>query len=149
MKKPIFYLEKWYLDVVDSNHNSSIFYAARLKWFGVGFQYVDWIYFDGDEVQSQSTNFRNVSMPKQLDNIITWEDKKLNVKGEWTSMEPPIQALVFDSPKGQLDWQCYQPRSRVKLKINGKETEGLGYSRPISNSMALTGTLATCGMIHL
>lgn len=127
MNKPLFNLEKWFLDVVDSDNRTSIFYAAKLNWLGVRFQYVDWIHYDGDNICSQEKKFRRVSLPSINRQTILWEDLKLNIKGEWTSMDNPINACVYDSPKGQLNWHCYQPRSHVKLNINNQEIEGLGY----------------------
>ncbi|NNK88746.1 MAG: hypothetical protein HKO90_10720 [Flavobacteriaceae bacterium] len=127
MKKPLFHLEKWYLDVVDDNSRSSIFYTARLRWFGVSFQYVEWIRFDGDKVENQAVNFRRVALPKRTNDVISWQDSKLDVMGEWTAMDGPIKAKIYDSPDGYLNWYCYQPRSKVKLMIGKDEMEGLGY----------------------
>lgn len=42
-----------------------------------------------------------------------------------------IQARIFDSEEGHLDWKCYQPASKVKLKIKDQVLEGSGYAKQL------------------
>ena len=39
-----------------------------------------------------------------------------------------IQARIFDTREGFVDWKCFQPASKVELKINDKILEGKGYA---------------------
>jgi hypothetical protein len=131
--KPVgnFHLEKWFLDFVGESGEAMIFYAAKLKWHGWSASYTSWLQFDAVSGVSLKSRFRNIQMPHLKDDQITWSDSKFDVSGAWSSKSKMIQARLFDSKDGFLDWNCYQPSSKVKLKINDTLLEGNGYAEQL------------------
>ena len=63
--------------------------------------------------------------------LITWSDSKFGVSGTWKSMATMIQTRIFDSAEGFLDWKCFQPASKVQLRINDTVLEGRGYAEQL------------------
>jgi hypothetical protein len=109
----IFHLNKWFLDFIGENGEAMIFYAAKLTWHGWSVSYTSWLQYD--------------QLPQKKNDIITWGDIKFGVSGKWKSLANTIQERIFDSEEGFLDWQCFQPSSKVQIKINDRVTEGFGY----------------------
>lgn len=131
MKKSNIHLNKWYLDFVGDNGEALICYAAKLTWHGFTANYTSLIHkVPGEEVRV-STHFRKFQLPLKKDGIITWQDDKLEVEGSWEAVAKPIENRIYDSGNGYLDWKCYQPASRVKLKIKGRMLEGIGYAEQL------------------
>lgn len=120
-------LNKWYLDFVGDNGETMIFYAARLSWKGLAVQYGSWIHYDPQRGVEEKSHFRNVHFPEKTDRTITWSDVEYDVSGRWECMATPLQARIFESDQGCLDWHCYQPASTVQLKIKDKVLNGNGY----------------------
>lgn len=125
-----FHLDKWYLDFIDENGDCMIFYSAKLTWRMISVTYASHIDYSDDQVKVRSF-FRNNDLPHKNGNLITLSNKKLNVTGTWESRATPINARIFESGKGYLDWKCYQPASKVNLKINGKNIAGKGYAEQL------------------
>ena len=84
----------------------------------------------GEEIKV-SSHFRNVQLPLRKDEVITWADDNLEVKGNWKATLNPIECRIFDSEKGYLDWYCFQPRSDVELRINNRNLKGNGYAEQL------------------
>jgi hypothetical protein len=42
-----------------------------------------------------------------------------------------VRARIFDSGEGFLDWNCFQPASKVQLRMNGNRLEGSGYAEQL------------------
>jgi len=122
-----FHLSKWFLDFTGEDGEAMIFYAAKLKWHGWSATYTSWLNYNSSSVVHLKSRFRNVQFPHLNDNLITWEDSNFGVSGTWESLSDPIQSKIFDSEDGYLDWKCYQPASKVRLKIKDREVEGRGY----------------------
>lgn len=127
MESPGLHLNKWYLDFVGNNGEAMIFYAAKLSWKGFTVNYGSWIYYDPESGAKERSHFRNVNFPEKKDNVITWHDDEFKVSGSWESVAKPLQARLFESDRGYLDWNCFQPASRVQIKIKDKIIEGEGY----------------------
>jgi len=123
-----FRLDKWFLDFVGENGEAMIFYAAKLTWFGWSTTYTSWLSFDTKSGVRLKSRFRNIQFPQVNDNLIIWNEAKFEVSGTWESMGKMIQARLFDSEEGYLDWICYQPASKVQLKISDRLLEGRGYA---------------------
>ena len=63
--------------------------------------------------------------------IYSWNDSKFDVNGVWESLADPIQACIFNSVDGCLNWNCFQPASKVCLTINNKIVKGRGYAEQL------------------
>ena len=108
-----------------------IFYAAKLTWQGLVVPYTSWLCYEPSVGVSQKSRFRNVQMPEKTESLITWNDSQFDVKGTWKSLTKPLQARLFDSNEGYLDWKCFQPASKVQLRINKRTIEGKGYAEQL------------------
>lgn len=122
-----FHLNKWFLDFTGENGEAMIFYASKLTWHGLSASYTSWLQYDAAYGVRLKSRFRNVQMPQKKDDLIIWGDLKFGVSGTWKSQAHMIQARIFDSEEGFLDWICFQPASKVQLKMNNRVLEGRGY----------------------
>ncbi len=127
-----FYINKWFLDFVGTYGEAMIFYAAKLTWRGLSASYTSWLNYNPTRGVKVKSRFRNVHFPQIKENVITWRDDKLGVSGTWERMVESIQSRIFDSTEGYLDWNCIQPASKVKLKIDDKYSEGTGYAEQLT-----------------
>ncbi|MEP6260359.1 MAG: hypothetical protein ABJ092_02190 [Gillisia sp.] len=121
------HLNKWFLDFVGDNGETMIFYAAKLSWKGFAVHYASWIHYDPEKGVKEKSHFRNVKFPEKKDEVITWNDDEFKISGKWESGAGPISARLYESDPGYLDWHCFQPSSRVYLKIKDRIIEGKGY----------------------
>lgn len=126
-----FHLDKWFLDFTGENGEAMIFYAAKLTWHGWSASYTSWLRYDVTHGGRLTSRFRNVQMPQIEDGIIRWSDLKFGVSGTWVALANMIQARIFDSEEGFLDWKCFQPSSKVRLKMNDRILEGRGYAEQL------------------
>ena len=126
-----FHLNKWFLDFTGENGEAMIFYAAKLTWHGLTTTYTSWLRYDKASGVRLKSRFRNVQFPEMQDSLIRWNDSKFRVSGTWESVSKPIQARLFDLEEGYLDWKCYQPASKVHLRIKDRVLEGSGYAEQL------------------
>ena len=126
-----FYLNKWFLDFVGENGETMIFYAAKLNWNMLEVQYTSWLSFDPASGVSQTSRFRNINMPVSKNGIICWSDSKFGVEGCWKPLATPLNARIFDSEEGSVDWNCHQPASSVSLKFKDRTIRGMGYAEQL------------------
>lgn len=127
MGKSNFHLNKWFLDFIADTGETMIFYAAKLSWKGFSVHYASWIHYIPESGVTVRSHFRKVQVPEKKDKLITWHDDKFKVSGNWAALTKPLQARIFDGVDGYLDWHCFQPTSKVRLKIKDKIIEGNGY----------------------
>ena len=126
-----FHLNKWFLDFAGDYGEAMIFYAAKLTWHSWSTSYASWLHYDPASGVDLKSRFRHVQIPQVKDNMITWNDSKFGVSGTWESKAKMIQTRIFDSGEGSLDWKCFQPASKVQLRINDKVLEGSGYAEQL------------------
>jgi hypothetical protein len=126
-----FHLNKWFLDFVGDNGEIIILYAAKLTWHGMVVPYTSILSYAPKDGISEKSRFRNVKMPEKRNGLITWNDSKFEIEGTWESLAVPLHARLFDSDEGFLDWNCFQPASKVSLKINDRVIEGIGYAEQL------------------
>jgi hypothetical protein len=126
-----FHLNKWFLDFVGINGSAMICYAAKLKWHSLSVSYTSWLRYDPGSGVSIKSRFSNVQMPLVNENTITWCDTKFGLSGIWESTAKKIQARLFDSTEGFLDWKCFQPASNVQLRLKEGDLEGRGYAEQL------------------
>lgn len=125
------YLNKWFLDFIGDNGETMIFYAANLNWGPFSVPYTSWIHYDPDRGIKSTSRYRRVRLPVKDENQITWKDETFKIEGLWESRSTPIEARLYDSKKGYLDWKCYQPASDVQLNINNRSLKGRGYAEQL------------------
>ena len=126
-----FHLDKWFLDVIADDGETMIFYSAQLKWHGLSTSYTSWIHYDTSSGMNIKSRFYDVQTPCVNENVIKWEDKKFGVSGTWESVSESLQCRIFDSPDGSLEWNCFQPASRVTLKLKDRMITGKGYAEQL------------------
>ena len=112
-----FHLTKWFLDFVGEDGSVLICYAARLTWKGITAPYTNILWQRPGHPTTQKTRYTRVRMPVQDGRQLIWGDSA-----------EPIDARLYESEKGFLDWHCLQPRSRVTLELDGGQYIGEGYA---------------------
>jgi len=126
-----FHLSKWFLDFIGNQGEVMIFYAARLKWHGWSASYTSWLKYTKTTGVILKSRFSNVHIPMVGDESITWKDSKFGVSGIWTPLAKRIEARLFESTDGYLDWKCFQPDSKVELRIGNSVLSGRGYAEQL------------------
>lgn len=126
-----FNLSKWFLDFISDEGEAMIFYAAKLKWHGLEVTYTSWLRYNPANGVSNRSRFHRINMPERNDSTILWSDHRFGVEGKWKTMTSPLQARLFESDEGYLDWNCFQPMSEVSIKIKDKTFEGIGYAEQL------------------
>ena len=127
-QKKGFHLTKWFLDFVGEDGSVLICYVASLTWKGITVPYTNIMCQLPDHPTTQKTRYTRANMPVQDDRRLTWEDPRYRISGIWEGDANPIEARLFESSQGYLDWHCLQPRSRVTLEMEGKQYIGQGYA---------------------
>lgn len=130
-----FHLNKWFLDFIGEGGEVMVFYAAMLSWHGWSASYCSWLKYDPKSGADLKSGFRKVEFPVLNEDMITWSDLKFCVSGTWESLAEMIQTRIFDSKDGYLDWNCFQPASKVKLRIKDELLEGTGYAEQLISTV--------------
>ncbi len=130
-KRGGFHLEKWFLDCVTEEGEVMIFYAAKLKWHRWEVPYTSWLDYSSSSDTLFKSRLRRITIPQRAGELIQWQDDRFGVSGTWDAMTPPLNARLFDSKDGCLDWYCYQPMSRVRLILKDRTVEGKGYAEKL------------------
>jgi hypothetical protein len=123
-----FHLTKWFMDFVGEDGSVLICYAARLTWKGITAPYTNVLWQRPGHPTTQKTRYTRVRMPVQDGRQLIWGDPRCRVTGIWEAGADPVEARLFESEKGSLDWHCLQPRSRVTLELDGGQYIGEGYA---------------------
>jgi hypothetical protein len=126
-----FYLNKWFLDCVSEEGEAMIFYAAKLKWRGWEVPYTSWLYYDPVTGPTHRSRFHKIHLPEKNDRSIYWNDPRFGVAGKWEALASPLQARLFESDEGYLDWNCFQPVSNVRVNIKDRVIKGMGYTEQL------------------
>lgn len=127
-QKPVdFSLSKWYLDYIGRNGETMIFYAAELNWLHQRVNFSSWLSYDRYSGTALKSTFRNASFPVVRNNTVLWSCQKFGISGTWMPLEKMLQARIFESKEGNVDWICYQPASEVHLRVMDKDLAGKGY----------------------
>lgn len=131
-----FHLNKWYLDFVSEKGEAMIFYAAGLRWQRLEVKYTSWLHYDPATGVTNRSGFKNLSFPEIDGRSLFWNDSRFGIVGRWDSIVPTLTERLFESDEGYLDWNCHQPASTVRLKINDRILEGKGYAEQLILTMA-------------
>lgn len=126
-----FYLEKWFLDMVTDKGEAMIFYAARLCWRSITVPYKSMLWYSPEKGAGQKTKFYNAHFPSIKDNLIYWQDAAFKVTGVWQANASSVNACLFQSEEGGLQWNCFQPSSIVMLNSKSNPLKGMGYAEKL------------------
>lgn len=126
-----FYLDKWFLDLVTNDGDAFIFYTAKMRWHKITIPFKSLISQTIRNGTEHKKRFYNADLPVNEKDQISWSDKAFKIKGEWNAVAKPIYEKIYDSPEGYLQWNCFQPASSVKVRMNGKEITGWGYAEQL------------------
>jgi len=124
--RPVFLLEKWYGDVVTTQGEGAILYAARLRWGPLRVAYGATLVFDTDATRSESS-IRRVAMPRIDANASTWRNETLGVDATWCRDAAPIDTRLVDEPVGSIQWTCHMPRALACVRVGAVTLHGVGY----------------------
>jgi len=131
-----FFLSKWYLDCVDEKGAAIIGYITKLRWRRIEVPYTSILIFKPDRDISLRYRIHHPNLPKMNGNILFWQDPQFGIKGEWERDSDPLEARIFDSDEGNIDWQCYLPRAKVQVDIsNDVLIKGMGYAEHLIMSI--------------
>lgn len=123
-----FHLKKWYLDCVSEDGRALICYAAQLTWLGVSVEYTSYLYLRAANETHSESRFRDMYEPVEDGLTIRWEDAGLGISGKWERTAPPLSAVLHETEKGRVVWNCLQPVSRCSIRLGDeKPVEGWGY----------------------
>ena len=67
---------------------------------------------------------------------LVWASERLGVAGSWTPLAPPLEATLFESPSGSVEWTCHQPRALARVNLSGAPFEGFGYAEHLVLTVA-------------
>lgn len=125
-----FKLIKWYLDAADNQGNVFIGYWASLQWRKItlhGYQL-----FQRSQKGDIKTQGGFAKQPEpffQNNHHLVWQPK--NLKSSWESSDSKISEVLFKSGKGNIKWQCLQPKAKAEIQLPELSFEGAGYTELI------------------
>lgn len=126
-----FHLSKWFLDFTTKSGEAMIFYSAKLTWHRWSASYTSWLNYNPGSGVEVKSRFSKVNIPQLKGTQIAWNDSKFGISGIWESVASMIEARIYNSEEGFLDWRCYQPASKVRLQMNERILEGSGYAEQL------------------
>lgn len=127
-----FQLNKWYLDLITPAGEAAIVYAAALQWHGWTLPYTSWLLYTPQTGIQHASRFSKIRLPTVEGTQIQWSDPVFDAAGNWEALAPPLQARIFESETGSLDWHCRQPLAAARLRIGDRVLEGRGYAEQIT-----------------
>ena len=130
-----FELIKWYLDCVSEEGEVFIGYSARLRWRAVSVHYSSSFQLRDGEPE-ETSSLRRSSQPVSEGAVLAWRCPSLQLNGKWSALEEPLEATVYDSELGAVEWQCLQPRASAEVESCGLgNMSGLGYAERLTLSV--------------
>jgi hypothetical protein len=124
---PDFALRKWYLDAADDKGNVFIGYSVSLKWGKLELNGHQHLYHSPEKGIETQTVITRQSIPEyEGKDRLTW--KPGGLVGTWESVEKPVEAILLDTEKGKIAWQCAQPKARANIKSSKLSFSGWGYT---------------------
>ena len=128
-----FKLSKWYLDCISEKGDVIIVYSAELRWNKIVIPYNSVLVYnsDGNTILKKS-RFNRKATPQQNEEQINLVDPVFGFEGNWGLDHSPLNIKIYESTDGFLSWHCFQPRSKVRLKIkNIGSFTGFGYAEKL------------------
>ncbi len=126
-------LVKWYLDCVSEQGDVFVGYCARLRWRALSFHYSSSLHLHDDGEPEERFSLRRTSTPVSEDALLAWRCPPLQVNGTWNALEAPLEATVYDSDLGTVEWRCLQPLASAEIDTAGRpHMSGLGYAERLT-----------------
>jgi len=121
------------MDCVTAAGDAAIVYCAALRWRGLQAAMGSVLTACDGRVETRTSvsRFRLDASEEE----IGVEYPALNVSGRWRADAGPVARNVYEAPAGSVEWNCVQPRSRVALRVDGREMSGLGYAECLTLTM--------------
>jgi len=130
MLKSFFCIEKTYLDGIDKEGNSFILYTAQLKIFNIKIPYSA-IIFSNAQNQLQEQSKMQSSILKNKQNSLIFENKTLEIRGEWKRITHPIRNVLYTVKNKELVWNCHHPKTHFEIQFKNQTFKGLGYAETL------------------
>jgi hypothetical protein len=125
-----FFLKKWYVDAADNQGNVFIGYWVSLRWRKItlhGYQLLQRL--PKGDIQTQGGFTKQPEPFLENDHRLVWQPK--NLKSSWESSDNTIREVFFESDRGNITWQCVQPKAKAKIQLPDISFEGAGYTECI------------------
>jgi hypothetical protein len=124
---PAFELSKWYADCLTEDGAALIIYHAQLRWRTPTIHYSNLLIREAGRPARSQFSLRKQPAPIH-DGEIEWTSPVWNAEGRWRKTCAPVREILFDSPAGFIEWNCFAPRSSAEIRIGeGRLYHGMGY----------------------
>lgn len=122
-------VSKYYMDCTDEKGNLFIGYIGTVKWQKIRFNYSNFLFYDVAKSEFKADySIRKHSFPDWTPPQLSWQHQDLKIRGEWKSLQDPIEEKLFEDEKTSIVWSCLQPLSEATVQLGGNLIEGLGYT---------------------
>lgn len=124
----MFFLNKWYLDLVTDEATTLIVYAATLECGALRVRCASTLLARPDAATVERTAWSHVHMPEIDDGTLRLHHEGLQLDGEWRRAAAPIDITLLESVDGRLDWRCFAPNAVATVALCGECFTGRGYA---------------------
>jgi hypothetical protein len=131
----MFMLDKWYLDVVTGGGDAAILYVARLRWGAIRVGYASAIESASSGTHREARTIRDIDSPRRHGDAFIWQNRVLDVAGEWRRDAAPIRRTLASTADGVIRWSCQIPRACASVRIGERTYDGLGYAERLRLTM--------------
>ncbi len=126
---------KWYMDCVTDAGEAAIVYCADLRWRGMHTSLGSVLESGAEMDACTRTSLGSYRIACSTDEIAV-DYPRLKVTGSWRATCSPFQRTVYEEAGGSIVWNCLQPGSRVRMRSDERELEGLGYAECLTVTVA-------------
>lgn len=126
-----FWLQKWYVDVVDSFGNVYIGYWGEVRWKAIRLHFFQHLFRTAARGVCTSSGLKEQPEPRwSAPGVLEWSLP--GVVGIWRSDGvAPIDETLIESEEGTIRWRCHQPKAYARVETGDLAIEGWGYSECI------------------
>jgi hypothetical protein len=131
MLKPLFLLQKTYLDGIDKEGNCFILYTAKLKIFGIiTIPYSSLIFSNAQHKLLESSQIKNTILKLENGEMI-FENQYFKIKGIWKYTSTQVKRTLYRVQNKALEWNVHHAHTYFKIYFQNKLYEGLGYAETL------------------
>ena len=132
----LFCLEKYYMDCINNEGSAIIGYSAVLSWKSVRINFSNLIVKHSGQKATNIKSFTKTYEPEFKEDLLLWNNKKLNISGIWKSLKDPISDNLISKENGSILWECCQPLSIAEINYKDDfNISGLGYTEKIKMTL--------------